>query len=141
MRRLLFAVAVLGAIGMDVELVLLGHIDGALQILPVALLALAAASLVWLTVRPGGAAVAAVRAICALSVASGVVGVGLHLRGNMEFEREMYPTLSGPELLGAALTGATPVLAPGSMALLGLVCLAVTFRLPAAGTSSVEGMP
>ena len=64
-------------------------------------------------------------------VASGVLGVGLHYRGNVEFERELYPALAGMELVRKTLTGATPVLAPGSMALLGLVGLCLTFRHPA----------
>jgi hypothetical protein len=60
----------------------------------------------------------------ALFVANGLLGVGLHYRGNHEFELEMYPTMVGMELVRETLTGATPVLAPGSMALLGLVGLA-----------------
>jgi hypothetical protein len=36
----------------------------------------------------------------------------------------MYPAMAGVELVRKPLTGATPVLAPGSMALLGLVGLA-----------------
>jgi hypothetical protein len=59
-----------------------------------------------------------------------VIGVGLHYTGNAEFEVEMYPSLSGLALVGGALTGATPVLAPGSMTLLGLVGLAYTYRHP-----------
>jgi hypothetical protein len=39
----------------------------------------------------------------------------------------MYPTMSGVPLIVSTLTGATPVLAPGSMSLLGLVGLAVTY--------------
>ena len=60
------------------------------------------------------------------SVASGLAGVILHYRGNEAFELEMYPTLSGAALVFETITGATPVLAPGSMALLGLVGLAAT---------------
>ena len=49
----------------------------------------------------------------ALFVLSGGIGVALHYRGNVEFELEMYPSLSGLELVRKTLTGATPVLAPG----------------------------
>ena len=72
-----------------------------------------------------------------LFVGSGVLGVGLHYRGNHEFEREMYPTMAGMELVRNTLTGATPVLAPGSMALLGLVGLAAVHRL----SSGHQGAP
>jgi hypothetical protein len=59
-----------------------------------------------------------------------VLGVGLHYDGNEEFELEMYPTMAGVELVQNTLTGATPVLAPGSMTLLGLDGLAHTYRHP-----------
>jgi hypothetical protein len=65
-----------------------------------------------------------------LFVLSGGIGVVLHYQGNVAFELEMYPTLSGMELVSRTLTGATPVLAPGSMTLLGLVGLAATYRHP-----------
>ena len=57
-------------------------------------------------------------------LATGLIGVGLHYRGNEEFELEMSPSLAGSSLMSKALTGATPVLAPGSMWLLGVVGLA-----------------
>jgi hypothetical protein len=78
-----------------------------------------------------------------LFIVSGGIGIGLHYDGNVEFELEMYPSLSGVELIGKTLTGATPVFAPGTMALLGLIGLALTYRHPAVGGSrsgsSVEG--
>ena len=65
-----------------------------------------------------------------LFLGAGILGVGLHYQGNNEFELEMYPSLAGVELLSKALTGATPVLAPGSMSLLGVIGLALTYRHP-----------
>jgi hypothetical protein len=65
-----------------------------------------------------------------LFVGSGMLGVVLHYQGNEEFELEMQPALSGRTLVGKTLTGATPVLAPGSMSLLGVVGLAFTYRHP-----------
>jgi len=56
----------------------------------------------------------------------------LHYRGNVEFERERDPSLSGLALVWEALRGATPSLAPGAMAQLGLLGLAITWRHPAA---------
>jgi hypothetical protein len=66
-----------------------------------------------------------------LYVAAGVLGVYLHLRGNFEFERERDPSLGGSALLWEAMRGATPALAPGALAQLGLVGLAFAFRHPA----------
>ena len=64
------------------------------------------------------------------AVVSGAVGVWLHYRGNVEFELEMYPSMQGIELVQKTLTGATPVLAPGSMTLLGLIGLTHSYRHP-----------
>ena len=67
---------------------------------------------------------------------SGGLGVFLHFKGNIEFEKEMYPSMSGFELIWESLKGATPSLAPGAMALLGIVGLVYCYRHPA--TQSVN---
>jgi Trk-type K+ transport system membrane component len=66
-------------------------------------------------------------------IVSGGVGVGLHYDGNVEFERELHPKDAGLTFLRHTVAGATPVLAPGSMALLGLLGIAHTYRHPLAG--------
>ena len=61
---------------------------------------------------------------------SGAVGLALHYRGNMEFEFEMYPALTGLDLFRETMAGATPALCPGTMLILGLLGLLYTFRHP-----------
>jgi hypothetical protein len=68
------------------------------------------------------------RLLMLLFVLSGLVGLALHYKGNVEFEREMYPTLAGWQLFKQAMTGATPALAPGTMSLFGLLGWLYTFR-------------
>ena len=63
-------------------------------------------------------------------VIAGVAGVILHYRGNAEFELEMHPAVRGFDLFRDAMMGATPALAPGTMAQLGLLGLASTYRHP-----------
>ncbi len=53
--------------------------------------------------------------------ASGIVGALLHLRGNLEFQLERRRDIEGLELLWRTLKGAFPVLAPGTMILLGCI--------------------
>lgn len=115
---------------MTVELVLIGHVDGALELTPILLLLLGLFTLAWHAARPRAATVRSVEAVMALFVLSGVVGVMLHYSGNTAFELEMHPAESGLALIRRALTGATPVLAPGAMALLGLIGLAHTYDHP-----------
>jgi hypothetical protein len=124
---------VLGVIGNAIELVLLGHFEDWWQVLPLALSALVLLTLVWLAFSRGPAPLRALQGVLLLCAASGGLGVLLHYRGNMEFELEMYPTLSGLQLFREAMTGATPALAPGTMLLLALVGLAYTHRHPRLG--------
>ena len=129
LRRILLVTLIAGVGGMGLELLFIGHVADWLQLVPVVLLAGGLIALVWHAASPGRASVHAVRVAMTLFVGSGLIGVGLHYRGNREFEREMYPSMAGVELVRRTLTGATPVLAPGSMTLLGLVGLAAVYRL------------
>ena len=58
------------------------------------------------------------------------VGIGMvqHLRGNLGFEREIFPEAPLAELLGSAVRGVAPLLAPGGIALGALVAAAATYR-------------
>jgi hypothetical protein len=126
-RRFLLVLLVAGSAGMATELLLLGHYEEITQWAPLVLLGLGMAAAIWDLAAPGPASILAMQALMALFVLAGVVGVGLHYQGNVEFELEMYPDLAGVELLSKTLTGATPVLAPGSMALLGAVGLMAVY--------------
>jgi hypothetical protein len=129
LRRFLLLTLMVGIVGMNLELLFIGHVEDRLQLSPVVLLTVGAMALAWHSMRPSRTSARGVQLLMVLFVASGVVGIGLHYRGNREFEREMYPTMAGMELVRQTLSGATPVLAPGSMALLGLVGLAAVHGL------------
>jgi hypothetical protein len=126
LSRLLLAIWFVGVLGTTAELLLLEHFDGALQMIPLALFATGLAIGAWYAARPDSASLAAFRAVLVLFAVSGVVGLYLHYRGNVEFERERDATLGGVQLVWNALTGATPALAPATMALLALIGYAVT---------------
>jgi hypothetical protein len=133
-RRFLLFALITGFGGMATELLLIGHVEGAQQLIPVLLLPVGVVVLLWHARRPRRLTVRLLQATMGLCVISGALGIGLHYRGNEAFELEMYPTLSGSALVGQTLTGATPVLAPGSMSLLGLVGLAHAYRHPSLRT-------
>ena len=131
-RRLLLASLAGGVVGTAVELILLGHVDSAAQWIPVVVLAAAVPLLLWHAVRPGPLTVRLIRLIMCAYIVFGVIGVGLHYDGNVEFERELHPKDAGLAFLRHTIAGATPVLAPGSMVLLGLLGIAHTYRHPSA---------
>ena len=68
-------------------------------------------------------------------VGAGLLGLVLHFKGNVEWALERNPELGGMTLIWKALTGATPALAPGALAQLGLLGLAWSYRHPAVHTA------
>lgn len=130
LRRLLLALLALGLLGSGVELVLLDHTEDAFQWVPIVLIAVGLVACGVVAVRPGPRVLWAFRVLMVAFVLAGGVGLYQHYHGNAEFELEMRPDLEGLELFKEAVTGATPALAPGMMAQLGLLGLAFTFRHP-----------
>jgi hypothetical protein len=130
-RRLLLGLILLGIAGLAAELVLLEHTESTWQWVPLVALGVGfpCAAAVWL--RPSARTLRPFQALMALFVAAGALGVYLHIRGNVEWELESDASLRGLDLFWAALHGATPALAPGAMAQLGLLGLTLAYRHPA----------
>jgi hypothetical protein len=129
----MLAIVLLGTLGLEVELALLKHADSLTQWIPhvalfVGLLATAAVYL-----RPGVATLKAFQGVMLIFLIVGALGVFLHLKGNIEFALERDPSLTGAKLIWKALRGATPALAPGALAQLGLLGLLYTYKHPALG--------
>ena len=131
-RTLLLAALAVGVIGTTGELILLRHIDKPAQWIPLVFLGASMPVLAWHTSAPGVASIRTLQALMAAFIALGVLGIGLHYDGNVEFERELNPSERGWTFIRKTVAGATPVLAPGSMVLLGLVGLAHSYRHPSA---------
>jgi len=131
-RRLLLASLMVGVLGTACELILLRHVDSAAQWIPLVALAIAFPLLVWHSIRPGLRSIRSIQLLMSAFIVLGIVGIALHYDGNVEFERELHPKDAGVMFLRHTLAGATPVLAPGSMVLLGLVGLAYAYRHPSA---------
>ena len=139
LQRLLLLVLALGILGTGTELVLIGHTEETLQVIPLAVLGAGLVSAGFFHARPTGGGVQQFRAVMGLFIVAGVLGIILHYRGNAEFELEMRPTMAGLDLIWNSLTGATPALAPGSMIPLGLIGLIATLGRTRAGATD-EGI-
>jgi hypothetical protein len=139
-RRVLLAVFLFGSAGNLAELLLLEHVDSAVQWLPLALLAAGTGAAAWLLLAgrraspvAGPTALRVWHGLLALYVLAGPVGIFLHLKGNREFELELDAGLRGFALWRDTLMGATPALAPGAMTLLGVIGWLATRRGAASG--------
>jgi hypothetical protein len=138
LRTILLWTLVVGAAGMMGELLLIGHDESTAQFVPLVLLATGILAAAVLLAAPTRGRLRVLQLLMALFMGAGILGIGLHYQGNNEFELEMYPSLSGVELMSKTLTGATPVLAPGSMSLLGVIGLALTYRHPLLRNHALE---
>ena len=140
LRPFLLALRAIGAAGLLAELLLLEHYESGWQWTPLVLLGtmLVAAALVWR--RPSSATVRFFQTVMWLCLAAGAVGVFLHYDGNVEFELERE-ALSGWPLFWEAIRGATPALAPGALAQLGLLGLVYSYRHPALRRNSPTQSP
>lgn len=130
-RRLLLALLLFGAIGLVVELLLLEHYDSAWKLAPLIILVPTLISGVAVWIRPGAKTINAFRAVMASCVVTGLAGLILHYKGNLEFALEHDSSLTGVSLLWKGLRGATPALAPGALTQLGLLGLLFAYRHPA----------
>ena len=140
-RRRLFLVLLLGVVGMGAELLLLEHWEDPLQWTPIAMLGVALPLTAVAYLGRSAAMLVVHKVLMSGFVLAGLIGVGLHFKGNVEFELEMYPTRGGFELIREALMGATPALAPGAMLLLGLLGLVAVSgeRADQSKADSIEG--
>jgi hypothetical protein len=131
LRRILLGILFVGLAGLAIELLLLKHDEEATQLIPLVLIALAFVVMAWHAVQESGASLAAVQITMVLFIAAGLLGVYLHYQANVEFQREVDPSIAGRALVWKAMTAKTPpALAPGSMVQLGLIGLAYAFRYP-----------
>jgi hypothetical protein len=127
-RAVLLTLLLAGLIGTAVELVLLGHDEGATQIVPLVLIALGMVVVVWHGIASSPISMLAMRVTMVAFIAASAIGIVLHYQGNVEFQKEVDPSMHGFTLFMKAMQSKTPpALAPGVMAHLGVLGLVCTY--------------
>lgn len=128
LRRWVLGLLVFGLVGTVTELVLLGHYEQLMQLVPVILIVVALAVVVWHVLRHDTASLYALQIVMALFVLAGFAGVVAHFHGSAEFQLDLNPEMSTWELVEKVLRAkAPPVLAPGMMLQFGLLGLAYAY--------------
>ena len=123
-RRALALLLILGLLGSFLELMLFAHHEDTLQMIPLVLIGTALCACAALSFHPGRATLRMFQLVMTLLIAGGLLGIGLHLRANLEFQTEIDPGLHGWTLLTKSLHAkAPPALAPAMLAWLGLLGL------------------
>ena len=136
LRQMILALVFLGIIGLIAELLLQKHFESVTQIIPLASLGAGLATTIIVARNQTHATIRAFRIMMVVFVFAGLLGLVLHFKGNVEWALERNPELGGVKLVWKALTGATPALAPGALAQLGLLGLAWSYRNPARRSES-----
>jgi hypothetical protein len=126
---------VAGALGTGTELLLVDHTEDVWQRIPLLLLAASLIALGWRAAGRKAASLRVFRLLMGLFVVGGCIGLVLHFRANVEFERETHPALTGMRFFLAAIHGtAPPTLAPAGLCGLGALGWLYTLRHPGLGT-------
>lgn len=140
-RRIMLGLVLLGIIGLSLELFLLEHTESATQLIPFAVLGAGLVGGVKVAVRPTARSMRVFQLLMLMFIAAGLLGLYLHLRGNVEFEQETDPSARGLDLIRRSLHGGIPLLAPAAMAQLGLLGLAFGYRHPVLRQGAAPNTP
>lgn len=133
LRRFLLVLSVLLFGGTVIELSLVNHTEDAVQWLPFVLCGLGAVAALAALWRPRRATMLSLRICMGLVMCGALFGIYEHLANNVAFQREINPRQPTGDLMLSALGGANPLLAPGILAVAGVLALAVTYHHPALG--------
>jgi amino acid permease len=120
-KQLILVAILFMMIGTAMELYLLDHYEGTLQLIPLLCIGATLLVMLLLFVRKTRRLMGIFQILLGLTALSGVYGVFLHLRANYEFEQEMKPTAEPWDVFVESLAGALPSLAPASMIVLALI--------------------
>jgi hypothetical protein len=143
LRRIILGLVTLGTAGMMAELLLVGHVEDANQLIPLAIGAMGLAAALWVVLSGGEVALRTLQFVMLLYAGSGVIGITLHYKASEAIQLEADPHLHGIALARKAVTAAAPpALAPGLMVQLALLGLAYTYKHPSlrATTSTSKGV-
>jgi hypothetical protein len=125
---LAFSVVLLG--GALLELWLIEHTEDRLQFVPFVLCGLGMLVALAALLRPRRATLLALRVCMSLVVLGTLLGVYLHVEGNLALQREISPNATTSATIFGALGGANPLLAPGILAVAAVLALAATYYHP-----------
>lgn len=138
LRRLLLLLT-FGICGATIaELLLNEHTQETVQFVPLVVATLGILSTGAVFIRPNPTTLRFLRGVAVLMIVASLAGIGFHLRGNFSFELEIRPNAAFTDVIMDALMGAAPLLAPGVLALGGILALATTYYHPALGKRAAE---
>lgn len=131
LRLFLLGLAAFLCLGTIVELIFQEHYKEPLQFVPLLFCAVALVLIALVILRPTRAAIAALRIVMGVGILVSLVGVYEHIEQNMGFVLEIKPNTPMLDAFLESLRGAAPLLAPGILAIIGVIAIAGTCAHPA----------
>ncbi|MBX3086226.1 MAG: hypothetical protein KF716_31610 [Anaerolineae bacterium] len=132
-RLLLLILVAAICVGTVTELILRKHTGETIQFVPFVVSGLGLLSVIAVLVRPQATTIWVLRGVMVLAIGASLLGMWEHLETNYNFESEMRPNAAFTDVIVPTLMGAAPLLAPGILALGGVLGLAATYYHPALG--------
>jgi len=131
LRRMLLVLSGFIFVGTIIELILEQHTKEQLQFVPFVLCLIGLVS-VWVVLfRPHRRTIQGSRLAMMLVAAGSLLGMTIHLVNNYQFEVDIRPGAAMSELIVKALMGASPIFAPGILALAAILVALATYYHPA----------
>lgn len=131
LRTFLLVLSGFVLVGAVVELLLSEHTEDPIQFVPFVLCGLGLAGLLVALVGPRRKTLVALQGVMVIVILGSALGIYEHLTANLAFELEIRPSSGLGDVLVDALKGASPLLAPGMLAVAAMIALAATYRHPA----------
>lgn len=131
LRRLRFFLLALSSLlfaGTLLELWLVNHSEDAIQLVAFILAGIGLLVTLFVLARRRRMTVVLLRWCMLLVIAGSLFGIYQHVSNNIAFEREIQPNSTLSRLIWRGLSGANPLLAPGTLAVAGLLSLAGTYK-------------
>jgi len=131
LRGILCSLAVLTFLFTPIELLLLGHTETWLQLVPFAASFFGLVAAGWVLVEPSAARLSGARWLSLVIIGTAVIGTWQHFQENLELELEIRPGTTWTDVVWEALHGSAPTLATGILVLGALLVLGATYEHPA----------
>jgi hypothetical protein len=131
LRRLQLFLLLLSSLlfsGALLELWLVNHTEDVIQWVAFVLAGLGLLATLFVLFWRGRTTVSMLRVCMVVVILGSLFGIYEHVINNIAFEREIQPYATFSQLLRKGLSGANPLLAPGVLAVAGLLALAATYK-------------
>ncbi|MGB3329697.1 MAG: hypothetical protein WBA46_12130 [Thermomicrobiales bacterium] len=138
LQRVLYSLSILVFLASIVELLAAKHYDELVQLIPfaIAILGIVTVIVAWRT--PSVWMSRWMNGFMLASAGASLLGMYLHVSGNMEFVRELRPNASLVTAFRQGFTGRDPILAPGVLAMGAFLAMIASSLQPATARRTVE---